>query len=199
MKLPTFKTFQSNPHYFAQVQQLFNERIAPCYGDQTSAIRKIQEGKDRTCVLLLNDSEAIGIVVFKTALVNEFEDQGIINSFEIKTLCLFNPTHDSGKGYGSYLLSYVAENAIKLNAQAITVTISACNLDSFRFFQTMGFRKAFTLHEHHQKGLDEIVLVHDNPSELLFLIKKFIELKAAQFDLSPLDQKIQKLNRRRAA
>lgn len=199
MKSLLFEKLRPDSPEFIHVQQMYWRKIAPCYGDQTAALKKIAESRDRACYLLYEDSRPVGLVVFKTHLVNEFAPEGIENSFEIKTLCLFDADHDSGKGFGTFLLAQVAEHAIQLKARAITVTTSACKPDALRFFQTMGFRRGCLLKDRYQHGLDEIVLVHDNPEALLSLTQRFLELKRARLDLPLIDQKIQKVKRRRAA
>jgi len=61
---------------FPQVEELFNQIIAPLYSDQTNALNKIGEAQDRKCQLLMENGEIRGVLVYKSQPNNEFAQVG---------------------------------------------------------------------------------------------------------------------------
>lgn len=94
----------------------FNHDIAPLYGDQKKALKKIFDGKDRTCEVLTSadDQEELGIIVHKDALTDEFSELGFDHAFEIKTLVVINPERNSGKRVASHLLHRIGKKRLTL-------------------------------------------------------------------------------------
>lgn len=135
-----FKAVRHNPDRVAIVTLVFQHVLAPIYGDQTAALKKIMAAEDRTCRMLYEGEEPRGIVVYKDQPSQECAQRGIRNSFEIKTLCLLDPCNQSGKGLGKALLQHCIETAKKVEAAAIHVTVNDTKPESLSFFQKNGFQ-----------------------------------------------------------
>jgi GNAT superfamily N-acetyltransferase len=135
---PRFATV-STGETMALVEQLFKEVITPLYGDQTDALRKIKEGTDRKCKLLYHLDQPVGVIVYKTALSNEYEAYGIKNSLELKTLFVIDAKNNSGKGIGKQLVDKVIKIARKLHASSIHVTVNEKVEESTVFFKKNRF------------------------------------------------------------
>lgn len=164
-----FLDIQDFPPIFEHVRMFFNQDIAPLYGDQTEALNKIFEGKDRTCEVLISpeDKEELGIIVHKDALTSEFSDLGFEQAFEIKTLVVVNPEKNSGKRVASYLLHRIGKKAVDLGADGVCVTVSSAKPESLAFFLKYGFVVKTLSRNHYVKGLDEFFLFHPAPEKLL--------------------------------
>lgn len=149
-----FQTHSSKPENWQVVTDAFNTIIKPLYGCQEAALKKIQASTDRKCEILFDGKDAVGLVVYKTLLSNEFD---LKKSLEIKTLCLLKPKEKSGKGYGSLLLSNVVKAAKVLKAENIHVTVNTQVQTSLQFFTKKGFKIIKTFSNSHL-GKEEFVL-----------------------------------------
>ena len=123
--------------YFPLIIETFKGRLESYYGNQDEAITKIQHSEDRVCEVLVIDEEPLGFIVYKTELQSEY---GIENSFEFKTLMLFDPMNQSGKGYGSILMERVLVLALKLKAESVFCTCGLSNKKALKFFQKFDFK-----------------------------------------------------------
>jgi len=140
------KTTQLNPisfikvslssSYFKAVQSAFKKMLSPVYGDQTSSLQKIREGKDRICEVMLNFDNPIGVLVYKNTLQNEY---GLKKALELKTLFLFNPRKNSGKGFGSSLFKRVESIAREMGSKMIYCTASSKVTESIKCAVKNGF------------------------------------------------------------
>jgi ribosomal protein S18 acetylase RimI-like enzyme len=138
----------------------FEKVIKPLYGDQSNAINKILASADRTNKLLKVNGKFIGILVFKSNTLNEFKGLGYDNVLEIKTLFLSNSDTNSGKGYASLLLREVQNEALKLKATYIVVTVSENRNDSLEFFKRKGFQKVSVMNDKYIEGVNELLLIY---------------------------------------
>lgn len=123
-----------------KVKVVFEKMIKPLYGDQTRAIRKVAEGYDRLCEMMLVDGEPKGLIVYKKKPTN--------NALELKTLCLLEPEKDSKKGYGSKLYERVIEVTKSRGIEKIAVSVSSERPQAKNFFE----RKSLTV-KYEKKGL----------------------------------------------
>ena len=121
--LPTFMKISkaSNYSYFPIICDFFKNKVALLYGDQSKAIDKIEKGKDRVCEIMFIYEAPMGFIVYKTDLKDEF---GLKNGFELKTLALFRPELDSGRGFGSLLYNRVDYLAKSKSASYIFCTVN---------------------------------------------------------------------------
>ena len=183
MKLETRKTFkfklinQKDP-IFSHIKLYFEKMIQPYYGNQSKALKKIGKSNGRNCEVLFREGKEIGLLVYKTKLNNEFTALDIEDSFEIKTLFVINPEKNSGKGVASTLLFRVTEEALKMKAKSIIVTVSTGKHDAMKFFQDKGFEIFKIFKNKYVKGYDEYLFVHPNPLFLLQTLKKYYLLSA---------------------
>ncbi len=142
------------------MSNLFQDIIAPLYGDQKSALEKIASAQDRLSYMLLNqESDALGVVIFKSQLSQEFESLGINNAIELKTLFVVNANKNSGVGLGSQLFSQCLNYAQLVNAQNIVVTVSEEKDESLKFFERKGFQRVNALEGKYKSGITEFILV----------------------------------------
>lgn len=144
---------------FSLVVDTFKKLIAPIYGEQQKALGKIGGGSDRLCEMLYDNKEAKGLIVYKKEL-NERK------ALELKTLVVLNPEKDSGKGYGSVLISRIVEIAHSRFAQAIEVTVSSKKPEALVFFQKKQFVIHSSVRDFYQKGDTETFLYRDLKDKL---------------------------------
>lgn len=143
--------------------EIFHRILTPLYGPQDEAIKKIVEGKDRSCFLLCENEEAVGVLVLKTAISDEFEELGVKASIEVKSLFVDHAAQNSGKGLGSALVDKLKQEVSKLNIgqkgiKGIHVTVSETEQKSLQFFQKKGFRIVHEWQGRYIKGVAEYLL-----------------------------------------
>jgi len=136
----------------------FQNTIAPIYGPQEQALKKIEAGVDRKAYLMYEKGEAVGILVFKTLATDEFAHLGFPKSLEVKSLFVINSKNNSGRGHGSKLVDKIIEVAKLLNAESIHLTVSEQVPQSLAFFQKKKFNVIATTEKHHETGLVEYTL-----------------------------------------
>lgn len=149
-----------NPEKMSVVSEIFRRILTPLYGSQDKAIRQIEESKDRRCFLLFEEEAAVGVLVFKTVLSNEFKGLGVEDSIEVKSLFVDNSGVNSGRGVGSDLVSKLKEEAEKLglNHKGIHVTVSETKNDSLMFFQKKNFKIVYEWKGRYVAGTKEYLL-----------------------------------------
>jgi ASC-1-like (ASCH) protein len=146
----SFKIIDSHCREFPVVVRVFNERIAPIYGDQSTALQKIGDGQDRLCEGLFENQLPKGIVVYKKKLVE--------GALELKTLCLVNPGAEGGKGLGSMLVDHTVETAERRRANRVFVTVSTQS-GALGFFQRNGFSMVSSEPDRYSPGQTEYTLI----------------------------------------
>lgn len=188
-QLPYFVEVREKNPLFNHIEEYFKQDIAPLYGDQTQALKKISAAKDRTSEVLISPEvhEELGVIVYKNLLTNEFIDLGFSNSFEIKTLFVINSQKNSGKRIASRLLRRIAQKAVHLKAYSIFVTVSSAKPESLAFFLSHGFRIAEIRKDAYVEGLDEYYLFNPNPQKLLSTIT-FELLATYRINTTPLSK-----------
>jgi len=146
----SFRVIDRDCREFTIVRSVFSRVIEPLYGEQQEALKKIGRGVDRLCEMLFDGERAVGLIVYKKELQ--------ASRFELKTLCLINPSLDSKKGYGTKLMYRVMELAYSRQATEVLVTVSSGAQDSLHFFQKKGFLSEKEEHGKYQHGLTEYTL-----------------------------------------
>jgi len=114
------------------VVKAFHKHIVPIYGPQEAALDNIGRGIDRLCEMLYEGTTGKAIIVYKKALNERV-------ALELKTLLVLSPDSDSGKGYGSALISRIVEVARARLADRIEVTVSSKKPEALAFFTRKGF------------------------------------------------------------
>jgi hypothetical protein len=149
-----------NPEKMSVVAEILNRILTPLYGSQEKAIGQIAASVDRKCFLLYEETVAVGVLVFKTFLSNEFEKLGITDSIEIKSLFVDKPTQNSGRGLGGVLIDKVQEEVAKLNLRhkSLHVTVSETKKDSLSFFIVKDFQFIHRWPGKYQPGVIEYLL-----------------------------------------
>ena len=118
-----FVRLHENPEYFPVILDYFVNRVAPVYGTQATSIKKLKEGKDRKCDLMVSTEEGLlGAIVYKSELQNEY---GLDRGFELKSLFLVEPERYSGQGLGSKLWGRVFELAKDMKATRVFCTANS--------------------------------------------------------------------------
>lgn len=153
-----FKHVRGRPERMEIIRNEFKKNIVPLYGDQTSAIQKIENGTDRSCRLLFQKHTPVGIIAYKHKPNDECGSFGQKNSLEIKTLFVIQPEINSGKGIGSRLLDYVTNKAKEECAAALHVTVSEKKPESLAFFQKKSFTIIRSCEDLYVNGVKEYVL-----------------------------------------
>ena len=135
---------------FKVVRRAFNTQIRPIYGDQSAALAKIKKGGDRTCEMMLNYHDPLGIIIYKNILQVEY---GLVNALELKTLLLLNPHKNSGYGFGSRLFERIDEVANELCADVVYCTASSKVERSIKCALKNGYQMAKILEKHEDRIL----------------------------------------------
>ncbi len=165
--LPLYAEFRSfrevggvHLEHFSALTEIFRRILTPLYGSQDKALEQIRAAFDRKCFLLFEGETAVGVLVFKTVLSNEFEEYGVRDSIEIKSLFLDQSVSNSGRGLGSVLVDKVKEEAekLKLGHEGLHVTVSETKKESLMFFMKKGFSIAHEWKDKYQKGVTEYLL-----------------------------------------
>lgn len=143
---------------------IFERVLVPLYGSQEKALKQFELSVDRVCFLLYEETTPVGVIAFKTTTSDEFEKEGIKNSFEIKSLFVVESTKNSGRGIGSILLNKVLEETSKLQHDSLHVTVSAKKAESIYFFVKNGFRVMASWPGRYEKGTVEHLLSRLNKS-----------------------------------
>lgn len=150
-----FTTMQEDARLF---ESQMNTVISPIYGDQTEMLRQCRLNNDRSCIIMYDDSNPVGILVYKNIPTNEYNQYGLMNSFELKTLFIINAHVNSGKGYGNLLLQHAFEAARQANAGSIHATVSENVNQSRIFFKKYGFIEVVPFPNKFQTGVIEYLI-----------------------------------------
>lgn len=150
------------------VKNDFAINIYPLYGDQTSAIAKINSGKDRETELLFDISKTdkffqenlLAIIVYKKCLVDGYgettidqKSKGLLNnSLEVKTLYVTSVAR--GRGIGDLILNRIIEIAMNIKAESIILTVGE-HVTSSSFFKARGFRNLGSIENKYVQGKSE--------------------------------------------
>lgn len=198
LKVPEFRSIShlsSLPQYefhlingrsrkMTDLQNIFKQILEPLYGPQADALKKIALSRDRKCYLLCENDHPVGVIAFKTLLSDEFQEYGISNSIEIKSLFVVDSENNSGKGLGTTLLNkaYEETDKLKIDHSSFHVTVSETKSESLNFFKKKGFRINHQWNDKYQKGVSEYLLSrsvhlldsHENPTASVTLIAQKI-------------------------
>lgn len=150
----------SSPQEMDVLSEIFRRILTPLYGSQEKAIGQIAISSDRKCFLLYEQETAVGVLVFKTVLSDEYAEQGVEKSIEIKSLFIDQSVQNSGRGLGSLLVDKVKQEVGKLGLgnSGIHVTVSETKEESLLFFRKKGFEIAYEWKGRYQPGTVEYLL-----------------------------------------
>lgn len=168
-----FRVVKGGSPYMKDVRQIFESILVPLYGSQEKAIQQIADSTDRACHLLFENEQPVGIIVYKTVLSDEFKDDGVAKSIEIKSLFVVNSKNNSGRGIGSLLMNKVIQEARKLNLghQSIHVTVSETKKESLMFFLNKDFRIVKLWNGRYFPGVKEYLLSRPENPEVSSITK----------------------------
>jgi ribosomal protein S18 acetylase RimI-like enzyme len=163
----SFIRLEKNSPSFEFVKEIFARMIKPVYGDISLTLEKIKKGEDRRCEFMVSEEsgECLGLIIYKTALVNEFAKLGIRNSLEVKTLLVIDPEKNSGRGIGTALLKRVESVASQLNASSMHLTVSEMRPQALKFFEKRNFKVHATWQDKYKKGVKEYLLAKPLPQK----------------------------------
>ena len=142
------------------ITEIFHRILTPLYGPQDKAIGQIKASDDRKAYLLYEGETPVGVLVFKTVLTDEFEEFGVKNSVEVKSLFVDQSQKNSGRGLGSALVSKLKEEVenLHLGHESIHVTVSETKQESLLFFKKKGFEIVHTWDGRYFEGTKEHLL-----------------------------------------
>lgn len=169
---------EKSPDLMKTLRGIFERILAPLYGSQEDALKKIALAQDRVCFLLFEKTDPVGVIAFKTIPSDEFASKGVRNSIEIKSLFVVDSENNSGQGFGGTLLNKVFEEALKLkpNPTSFHVTVSETKTDSFIFFSKRGFSVVDRWKGKYQPGKTEFLLHFSTAEKADALFQKAIRL-----------------------
>lgn len=124
-----------------EFERLFRQQLEPLYGDQSEALAKIVAGEDRSTYLLGDIDLPLGVLVIKDAVTTEeYPNNFTVSGLEIKTLTLFNPEENSGRGLGRILIdAALGHTREKAPNNPTFVTVSSDKPESLAFFGKHNF------------------------------------------------------------
>lgn len=154
-----FEIVSGNPELVELTRVLFDKMIKPLYGDQATAIERIEKGQDRTTKILFQGGSEVGILVIKSKPNNEFAGEGFDNAVEIKTLFVIDPENRPRVGTGTKLITEAIELAQSAGADNLVVAVSATKTESLGFFQKHGFEIVKEMPDKYIQGVTEYLLV----------------------------------------
>ena len=111
--------------------------------------------------MLTQDGDPKGFLVFKTDLSDEYADFGIVNSLELKTLCLINLKQNKGQGFGTALVDRAKKEARLLGASGIHLTLSEASM-MLGFYENADFKIQYSWLGKFQPGKSERLLYWQN-------------------------------------
>lgn len=151
------------------LDEYLQKRIGELYGDETVNYwtrKKMWYKKDRIVLVLKIDGRMVGNLIYKTELSSEYEQYGIVNSLEVKSLYLFDADENSGKGYGTLLFEKLMEVYEKSGADSIHVTVSEKVEDSEKFFLKKGFVKKTELQIPFKPNVKQYLMQYCWPADI---------------------------------
>ena len=154
-----FEIVSGNLELVELTKMLFDQIIKPLYGDQTTAIDRIEKGVDRTTKLLFDGGQEVGILVIKNRPNSEFADVEADNAIEIKTLFVIGADNRPRQGTGTKLITEAIKMATDAGADHLAVTVSATKTESLGFFQKHGFEIKQDMPDKYIKGVTEHLLI----------------------------------------
>jgi hypothetical protein len=163
---------KKNSNLFELLQRYILEINPPIYGNQITEdfLKKIKEGKDRTCEFLVYRDVPVGVIIYKNKPNDEFADLGIKNGLELKTLLLLKKNFKTSGIFLRHLLSRAATKALELKASCVFGTVSSKKGEVLRIMLRLGFVIIKTFNSKYVKNINEHLICQRNPTELL--IKK---------------------------
>ena len=149
-----FASIKGSSPYFSNVEAIFREHITPLYGDQSAALKKIGDRIDRRCELLLqNNSHVVGLIVYKTDPQQEYNKEGLVDSFEVKSLFAMGSDRKSQKEHRVMLLNRVLKLAQRKFCKSVHLTMSERSQDLLDFFTKRGFSIGATWQDRYLQGV----------------------------------------------
>lgn len=164
-RTPKLITVQGPDIFGGNFESLFRSQLEGSYGDQTGALNKMEAGQDRTTYCLGEITDPLGVLVIKDVITKEAYAGGFsIEGVEIKTLTLFNPDENSGRGLASILIAQAFKHAKSVSAgdSHLFVTVASDKPESRTFFGKHGFEIAHEIPEAYREGNTEAVMVSNS-------------------------------------
>ena len=161
---------------FLEVKKIFKNFIEPVYGNQQNALEKIRVGEDRRCEVLYCNEQVEGILVYKSKNSDEYSDFGISNALELKTLILTQKSNKFSGLFVSILYKQIGLAALEYHSSCIVSTVSSEKAEAFNVAKKLGFIKVHSLKGKNVQGVDESLVCHKNPLELITNADRIINL-----------------------
>jgi ASC-1-like (ASCH) protein len=160
-----FISIKSSSPHFSKVEEVFKSQIEPLYGNQDEAIRKIKDRTDRRCEILLYNDNPVGFVVYKKEKQREYEREGLVDSFEVKSLVIIEPSDRTREAYGAMLVNRVTKLAQRNFAKNLHITVSERDQKMAEFLKSKGFSVGKTWKDKYIKGVKEYLLSFSVPEK----------------------------------
>lgn len=170
----------ANDSLFLELKKVFSTFIEPIYGNQQKPLEKIRMGKDRKCQLLFYNDQIEGILVYKTKNSNEFEEFGVSNALELKTLILTRKSNKLSGLMVSALYKQIGIAALENNASCVVSTVSSEREGAFNIARRLGFTKVHAFMDKNVNKVEEFLVVHPKPLELVANADKLVKLHQAK-------------------
>ncbi len=158
---------KGSPQLFDLLKTNFAEKIAPLYGDQTEIIKKTTDGHDRSCEFLFYQDKPSGVIIYKNDPSDEFIEFGAGNAIELKTILLIQKNTKTAGIFLKHLLTRVANQAVQTEAECIFGTVSSKKPEVLRVLCKLGFNVVTCFHGKYIEGVDEYLICHPSPYDLL--------------------------------
>lgn len=150
-----FEPVEKKSELFPVIKEELQKRTL-VYGEQETTLKKLEEGSDRSCELLLKDAKPVTLLIYKTNPISKTENVEVINSFEVKT---FLPIDKSSiSKYLSKTLDRAIEIAKEKQAENIHLTCSEREKPTFNFLINNNFKVCETWDGKYVDGVKEFLM-----------------------------------------
>lgn len=119
---------------FPLVKKVFNEVMAPFYGEQQNILSDIEKRESRKTEILSHRGKDVGCIVYKRDLTK--------NQLEVTLIALFDPGENNNKGYRTRLVERIEEVAAQSRAEAICYMLPSALDEHIQYFIHKKFEKS---------------------------------------------------------
>lgn len=122
---------------FPLVKKVFDNVMAPIYGEQAELLKDIEKRKDRKTEILTHNGKDVGCIVYKRNLIKS----DVSDTFEVSLISLFDAANDTMKGYRTKLVERIEEIAKDLGASSISCTLPEQLAEQVKYLVHKKFEK----------------------------------------------------------
>ncbi len=126
-----------------RVKKIFEHVSTPIYGEQPKLWQDIESRTERKTEILCADGKSVACLIYKRALSQEYEHEGLQDALEVSFVSLYHPNSDSEKGYQAQLVRRIEEVAREMRAKSIVYCLPEAHQERFIEFERQDFAKKY--------------------------------------------------------